>query len=258
MPNLKKTVALLACSLLIGTSTSIANAEEIDFPSSQKEESVNPNNQQSITITPASGESIEKSIKTAAGNQFEWSIKNNEAKHSRTFKVDSDGKVDLSIDENSGAIIVKVDGEPQALINAPWAKDRNEDSVKTHFEVDGDTFTQHVEELSDPQKYPITADPSVNWGIISGHIYFSKDETRKVGASTAAAFAITPFWTLVPPPYGEALGVWWGLHAAEVTGWAAAAAAQDKCLALKVGATGSIAPKTSLGVTPEHYTEGCS
>lgn len=75
MPNLKKTVALLACSLLIGTSTSIANAEEIDFPSSQKEESVNPNNQQSITITPASGESIEKSIKTAAGNQFEWSIK---------------------------------------------------------------------------------------------------------------------------------------------------------------------------------------
>lgn len=58
--------------------------------------------------------------------------------------------------------------------------------------------------------------------------------------------------------FGEALGIWWGLHAAEVTGWAAAAAAQDKCLALKVGATGNILPRTSVGVTPEHYTESCS
>lgn len=58
--------------------------------------------------------------------------------------------------------------------------------------------------------------------------------------------------------FGEALGIWWGLHAAEVTGWAAAAAAQDKCLALKVGVTGNILPKTSVGVNPEHYTEGCS
>ena len=36
-----------------------------------------------------------------------------------------------------------------------------------------------------------------------------------------------------------------------------AVTAQDKCLAIKVGATGSVTPP-SVGVTPEHYTDGCA
>lgn len=113
----------------------------------------------------------------------------------------------------------------------------NGEDVATHYEVDGDTSTQYIEHTPSKSSYPITADPRVNWGVVSGHIYFSKEETRRMGASTAAAFAITRFWVLVPPPAGEVLGVWWGSHAAEVSVWSAAAIAQNKCLALKVGVT---------------------
>lgn len=210
----------------------------------------------SVTVESLSGDPLHNGTDTPSGKQFEWQVDDNESDHSKRFRVKSSGHVDLSLDAPSGAIIVKVNDTPRALIDAPWAKDRNGNEVQTHFDVNGDTFTQKVEQIEDTGAYPITADPRVNWGIVSGHIYFSKDETRKVAASTAAAFAITPFWVLVPPPFGESLGIWWGVHAAEVTVWASAAIAQDKCLSLKVGATQSLTPP-SVGVSPEHYTDGC-
>lgn len=95
--------------------------------------------------------------------------------------------------------------------------------------------------------------PDSSWAIFGLADY---DRTQQ-----RLPFPRSGFWfilDLAPPPFGEVLGVWWATHSVEVTGWAAAAAAQDKCLALKVGATGNILPKPSIGVTPEHYTDGCA
>ncbi|WP_141758237.1 hypothetical protein [Corynebacterium sp. HMSC068G04] len=252
-------VTLCVSASVLGTSSSIALAEERTeyVVSNKSENSLGTPHLESISIQPLSEDGIEREIETPNGSQFEWSIQTPESSHQSSFKVKASGDVQLAVDETSGALTVNVDGETQALIDAPWAHGANGEDLATHYEVDGDTFTQYVEPAPSKSAYPITADPRVNWGKISGHIYFSKEETRRMGASTAAAFAVTPFWVLVPPPVGEVLGVWWGAHASEISAWSAAAIAQNKCLALKVGVTGGWNPP-SIGVSPEHYTNGCA
>ncbi|MBH5297620.1 hypothetical protein [Corynebacterium ulcerans] len=210
----------------------------------------------SFTLQVLSDEGVEQVIDTPSGKQFEWKIASPTESHQRIFKVKSDAAVKLSIDETSGAVVVNLNGTDTALINSPWAYDANGVPQPTHYEVNGDTFTQIVETNGEYTAYPITADPRVNWGIVSGHIYFSKEETRRVAAGAASAAAISPFWVLVPPPFGEALGTWWANNSTNITIWATAAVAQNKCLALKVGATGQVTPP-SLGISSEHYTDGC-
>lgn len=69
----------------------------------------------------------------------------------------------LSTDDVSGALIVTLDGVDTALINAPWAYDAHGVPQPTHYEIDGDTFTQIVEPAAENVAYPIVADPRVNW-----------------------------------------------------------------------------------------------
>lgn len=210
-----------------------------------------------IKIRAVSRGGKENKIETPSGIQLEWTIESSEDDHHRSYEIEVDGKGELSVDQTSGALVVKVDGVNTALINTPWAHDANGRSLPTHYEVEGNAFTQVVETDGLDVSYPIIADPRVNWGIVSGHIYFSKEETRRMAAGSAAGAAISPFWVLVPPPVGPALGAWWIQNSLNVTVWATAATAQNKCLALKVGATTTVVPP-SLGVSPEHYTVGCA
>lgn len=255
------TASLCLPALALASTASVAHAAETQqyVVSNQGINSENntPAAVKDIKIQAVSSDREENKIDTPSGIQLEWKIESPEDDHQRAYKVEADGKVELSIDQSSGALLVKVDGVNTALINAPWAYDLDGQSLPTHFEVEGNVFTQVVETDGLDVSYPVTADPRVNWGIVSGHVYFSKEETRRMAAGSAAGAAITPFWVLVPPPLGEALGVWWANNTVNVTVWATAATAQDKCLALKVGATGSVTPP-SVGVTPEHYTEGCA
>ena len=92
---------------------------------------------------------------------------------------------------------------------------------------------------------------------MSGHVDFSKEETRRMTTDAKAGAAITPFWVMIPAPFVEALGTWWTNNMVNVTVWATAVAAQDKCLALKVGDTGSVTPP-SVDVPPNHYTDDCA
>lgn len=263
---MKKLLASLSVSVILsgGFVTEKANAKDVTDSdqivtvnnNSDAARSVSPS-AKSITIRNASGGGIGEKIDTPSGVQLEWSIESPVEEHQKSFRVEADGQVDLHVDRNSGALLVRVDGSDVALIDAPWARDAAGKALPTHYEVAGDTFTQVVEVNQPDVAYPIEADPRVNWGIVSGHIYFSKEETRRMAASSAAGAAISPFWVLVPPPFGEVLGAWWADNSVNVTLWATAAVAQDKCLALKVGATGSVSPP-SLGVTPEHYTQGCA
>lgn len=210
---------------------------------------------EAITLRVLDG-SIDTATSTPSGGQFEWVISSSSSATSRTFAVEADTDVSLSVDPNSGAIVVSQEDEPVALIESPWAKDANGRAVPTYFTVEGSEFTQYVDTSAGGYAYPITADPRVNWGIVTGHIYFSKEETRRVAAGAASAMAVSPFWYLVPPPAGELLGQWWTANASTIALWGTSAVAQNKCLALKVGVTGQVIPP-SLGVTPEHYTNGC-
>lgn len=210
---------------------------------------------EAITLRVLDG-SIDTATGTPSGGQFEWTISNSSSLTSRTFALETDTDVSLSVDPNSGAIVVSQDDEPVALIESPWAKDANGRAVPTYFTVEGSEFTQYVDTSAGGYAYPITADPRVNWGIVSGHIYFSKEETRKVAAGAASVVAISPFWVLVPSPAGKILGEWVTHHAGAIAGWGTAAVVQNKCLALKVGVTNHLYPPT-VGVTPEHYTNGC-
>lgn len=73
----------------------------------------------SVTVESLSGDPLHNGTDTPSGKQFEWQVDDNESDHSKRFRVKSSGHVDLSLDTPSGAIIVKVNDTPRALIDAP-------------------------------------------------------------------------------------------------------------------------------------------
>ncbi|MDU0478781.1 hypothetical protein QVA66_05965 [Staphylococcus chromogenes] len=250
-------------SLLIGVNCAYASEFEVYAVPSRAENvaenrslEVNSRKTDELRLRTEAGKGFGLQKETPSGMQFEWVIETQGSEHSRTFEVLVEGEARLELDETSGAVIVYEGASPLAMIQAPWARDARGTRVPTRFEISGTKVTQVVEAGTADIQYPITADPRVDWGIVSGHVYFSKEETRVVAASAASAAAVSPFWVLVPPPFGEAIGYWWASNTSDVTVWATAALAQDKCLALKIGATGTVVPP-SVGVSSEHYTDGC-
>lgn len=188
----------------------------------------------------------------AGGQQARITIKENSAPHEYKFDL---GLPDYAYIDNQNGHLFISDGESYiGRISEPWARDSNGKELDTWFTTDGDTLTQHVD-FDEDTKFPVTADPDWNWGIISGHVYFSKEETRKAAGGAAGLAAIGPFWLAVPPPFGEAIGAWWMNSSIMITAKATTAVAQDECLALKVGATGW--NKKNIGVSPEIYSDGC-
>ncbi len=82
----------------------------------------------------------------------------------------------FEIDPDSGAVTaINTDGTPALFVAAPWAKDGNGDAVPTHYTVDGETITQHIQ-TDGGTAYPVVADPwagidlvaSFSWTWVSG------------------------------------------------------------------------------------------
>lgn len=138
---------------------------------------------------------------------------------------------------------------PQGGVQAPWAKDANGKAISTHYRVEADTLVQVVE-FDDDTAFPVTADPRFDWGIVSGHAWLNREETRQTAAAVGAGgLAALPWLALVPPPFSGVLAA----NLVNVGAWAVTAHAQGKCLQLKFGATGTVWPP-SIGVTPGHHT----
>ncbi|WP_297006681.1 hypothetical protein [uncultured Corynebacterium sp.] len=138
---------------------------------------------------------------------------------------------------------------PQGAFDTPWAKDAEGKEVPTHFEVRGNSLVQVVD-FDGNTFFPVVADPRFNWDIVSGHAYLNKSETKQAAAAAGGGgLAALPWLALVPPPFSAVVAS----NVVNTGVWAVAAVAQDKCLALKFGATGSIWPP-SIRVTPEHHT----
>lgn len=199
--------------------------------------------------------SIDTTVNTedvAGGQQTTFIIENPESEHTKTFDFNLGN--DAQIEEIDGYFFIVENEEPVIRISAPWAKDALGNDVKTWFTTDGTTLTQHVEP-DENTVYPIEADPRWTWGNISGHVYFSKEETKKVAGEAAGLAAVGPFWWAVPAPFGPAIGWWWAKNSVHVTETATRAVAGDKCVQLKVGYTGV---NGVIGVEPAEYTDGCA
>ncbi|KPM06492.1 hypothetical protein QR98_0049690 [Sarcoptes scabiei] len=228
-------IALSGASITPASATERADEHGSSAPDSTVGSTVSP----SITPTDAAAtRSREDSVDNrdvAGGQQYIFSIDSPAAPHTRTFNLGLNDSA--SVKEIDGFFFITDHDRPVIRISQPWAKDRNGNNVRTWFTTDGTTLTQHVDKL-DKASYPIIADPRWTWGKISGHVYFSKEETKKVAAGGAGASAVGPFWFAVPPPFGPAIAGWWEKNSLHVTETATRAVAGDKCVELKVGYIG--------------------
>lgn len=189
----------------------------------------------------------------AGGQQITFRIDSPVESHKKEFDLNlKDG---MEIRQIEGYYFVFQHGDPVIRISAPWARDVNGNPVDTWFTSDGKTLTQHVSHVSEGQ-YPIVADPRWTWGNISGHVYFSKEETRRLAATSAGAAAVGPFWAAIPPPFGYAIMGWWEKNSIAVTETALRAVEGDKCVELKFGWIGVAGG--AIGVSPAEYSEGCA
>lgn len=192
-------------------------------------------------------------VPTAGGQQGILTIDSPQDRHIRTFDLGLSSEA--TIREINGFFFIVDKGTPVIRISAPWAADRHGNPVHTWFTTDGKTLTQHIEQVPE-ENYPLTADPRWTWGNISGHVYFSKEETRKLAAGSAGAAAVGPFWMAVPQPFGLAITTWWEKNSIQLTETATRAVAGDKCVELKVGWVGVTGG--AIGISPAEYTEGCA
>ncbi|WP_394275063.1 hypothetical protein [Luteococcus sp.] len=95
------------------------------------------------------------------------------------LKINADRTVSVTETTPEGAVI------EVATIAAPWAVDRRGSEVATHFRVSGDQLIQSITPTSATQ-FPVIADPriSTKYGVTT--VSFSRSETKKIGAATAA------------------------------------------------------------------------
>src|SRR5579875_1375350 len=107
---------------------------------------------------------------------------------------------------DGGAVVLDPHHQPIAVIAAPWTNDA------THTPL--------------TPTYPVTADPKITWGIITGTIYFNKEETAFIAAGSSFVFALAKD---LPSPWNFVLMAVAGFVGAR----AAAALSVGKCLAIK-------------------------
>lgn len=65
------------------------------------------------------------------------------------------------------------------LIDAPWAIDANGTNVPTHYTVDENRLTQHVDH-SGNFAYPVTADPKITNTWWNRTVYYNRYETKRI------------------------------------------------------------------------------
>uniref|UniRef100_UPI002F9129DB hypothetical protein n=1 Tax=Streptomyces virginiae TaxID=1961 RepID=UPI002F9129DB len=88
-----------------------------------------------------------------------------------TLIADGAGGYDIVTSAGGAGVVVR------GHIDAPWAKDANGKAVSTSYSLDGNTLVQTIRTGPDTA-FPVVADPHYTWGIISGTVYFNKNETK--------------------------------------------------------------------------------
>lgn len=149
---------------------------------------------------------------------------------------------------DDGSVSLNVNRLPNGGFQAPWAKDAAGNDIPTRLEIEGTTLVQIVD-FDENTQFPVVADPRFYWGIVSGHAWFNREETRVMAEVGAGGIGGLPWLALVPPPFSAVIAS----NLVNISAWAIAAQATGKCLALKFGANGSFWPP-AIGVAPLHHT----
>ena len=132
---------------------------------------------------------------TAGGVQELIAIERSDAPNEFAFPLAlPTGAVLVAADDGSAAI-VDSSGHEVAAIAAPWAKDAAGRAVPTSYRLDGSTLIQVVEH--EGATYPVVADPSFTWGIITGTVYFNHAETTTIASAGWGAATMTTVCALV-------------------------------------------------------------
>jgi hypothetical protein len=151
--------------------------------------------------------------------------------YSYDIKVGDEPAV-LELIEGGGVSVLDGDGSLVNSILAPWAKDATGAEVPTHYTVQGDTLTQHVEHQG--AAYPVVADPRFVCSGAFCTLELSRSDTRKLAnnvlsvggacalmgpGAPACAAVLVGMWTQakIAVSRGQCVGVR-GIRAPVVTG----------------------------------------
>jgi hypothetical protein len=93
----------------------------------------------------------------------------------------------LELTEGGGVSILDRDGAVVNSILPPWAKDAAGAEVATHYTVEGDTLTQHVQH--EGAAYPVVADPRFVCSGVFCTLELTRAETRSLANNALGAGA---------------------------------------------------------------------
>ena len=107
------------------------------------------------------------------------------------YQLSFAGASSLATAQDGSTMVIGPDGDVDAVVEVPWAKDANGVDVPTRYEISGTTLTQVVDHKTESYAYPITADPWARhwWGI---SVNLNRRQTNNVmfGAAGAAAASL--------------------------------------------------------------------
>ena len=120
-----------------------------------------------------------------------------ESPHELRFNVSLPEGAILGLNDDGSVDVIDSDGFSIGTFSVPWASDVNGSDVPTVYSIEGNTIVQTVDLVSE-DLYPVFADPEFNWGILSGTIYFSRQETSDICLGGIAALTLmmwaAPLW----------------------------------------------------------------
>ncbi|NNN13824.1 MAG: hypothetical protein HKL81_08770 [Acidimicrobiaceae bacterium] len=107
-----------------------------------------------------------------------------------SLKRNVDGSVSVNatiplVDPKSGTVVATATATI-GTIAQPWAIDSMGRSLPTSYSIAGGNLVQHVD--TSGAAYPVTMDPTITWGWVTGTIYFNKVETMI--ATSVAGFSL--------------------------------------------------------------------
>ncbi|MFL2001295.1 hypothetical protein [Microbacterium sp. A1-JK] len=143
-------------------------------------------------------------------------LENDSAPTSHEFAIGTDGD-SLSLLEDGSALVSDSSGAGINLIAAPWARDANGVELPTHYTVEGNVLTQHIDTAG--AVFPVVADPTSECGIGWCSIYFNRTETSAIAAGSAeGATAVAAGCAAVNIIIGGLCAAGFGLTAAVAKG----------------------------------------
>ncbi len=184
-----------------------------------------------LTVTPDALPSIDTAVETVpSGASYISVLRSAKAAHDVSFVVDTAGGA-LHPDSLGGVVLKDSAGKYVGRVSAPWAYDAAGRALHTSFAVQGDTIVQHVD--TQGASFPIVIDPHFTFGIITGTVYFNKNETSDIAFVPGALDGLS---AALPPPFDVLLGVYSIYLLAE----SSSAEASGKCVYIKTtGQVGS-------------------